>query len=148
MVSIREAVKTDVPSIFRLQRQMFEERSIYGFVPESEEQIEELIGPYLLAAEISDEIIGFVSGAVHLSECLAVIPEGERYLEIENLYIAPQFRKRGIGGRLVDELLKKARENGVGYASLYSAAKDVHDILEFYERHDFQSWYVRMFQKL
>ena len=126
---------------------MFEEDIIHGFVPETAEEIEKSIDSYFLAAEINGEIIGFICGKICASDGLAVIPKGS-YLEIENLYVAPQFRKQGVGGRLVDELLTKARRNNISYVLLYSATKDLHGILGFYERHNFQSWYVQMFQKL
>ena len=145
---IREANKRDVPRIFELQKRLFEEDSIYGFAPETAEQIEASINSYFLVAEADGEIIGFIGGKTFVSDGLAVIPKGESCLEIENLYVSPEFRKQGGGGRLVDELLAKARRNDVAYASLYSATKRVQDILTFYERHDFQSWYVQMFQKL
>ncbi|HEX8737392.1 MAG TPA: GNAT family N-acetyltransferase [Pyrinomonadaceae bacterium] len=145
---IREASQQDVPIVYRLQRQMLAEDGIYGFVAETFEQIEKAINPYFLIAETGGEIIGFISGDVSVSDGSAVVPKGEKYLEIENLYVAPEFRKQGVGGRLVDEALTKARENGASYAMLYSASKDVHGILKFYERHNFQSWYVQMFQKL
>ena len=144
---IRKIDKNDVPSICRLQKQLFEEDIIHGFVPETVEEIEKSIDSYFLAAEINDEIIGFISGKICASDGLAVIPKGS-YLEIENLYVAPQFRRQGVGGRLVDELLMEAKRNNIAYALLYSAAKDLHGILKFYERHNFQSWYVQMFKKL
>ena len=145
---IREALKTDAPTICQLQQQMLEEDSIYGFAAETFEQIEKAINPYFLIAETRGEIIGFISGDVFVSDGSAVVPKDEKYLEIENLYVASEFRNQGVGGRLVDELLMKARQNGAVYATLYSASKDVHGILRFYERYGFQSWYVQMFQKL
>jgi ribosomal protein S18 acetylase RimI-like enzyme len=145
---IRRANKTDVSIIHQLQNQLFEEESIYGFAPDSIKEINKSINHYLLVVEIKNEVIGFISGVIKISEGLAVIPEGESYLEIENLYVVPQFRKQGIGGKLVDELLAEAKRNKIAYASLYSATKDVHGILKFYERHNFQSWYIQMFRKL
>lgn len=145
---IRQIDKNDVPSICQLQKQLFEENIIHGFVLETAEEIENFFNSYFLAAEINDEIIGFISGKICASDGSAVIPKGENYLEIENLYVAPQFRKQGVGGRLVNELLTKAKQNNIAYALLYSAAKDLHGVLKFYERHNFQSWYVQMFQKL
>jgi ribosomal protein S18 acetylase RimI-like enzyme len=145
---IRPMVKSDIPFVCQLQRQLFEEDIIYGFVPETEEEIEKSINPCFLAAELNHRIIGFIMGRICVSKGLAVVPKGESYVEVENLYIAAQFRKQGIGGKLLDELLTVARENGAAYAVLYSATKDVRSILKFYERHNFQSWSVQMFQKL
>jgi ribosomal protein S18 acetylase RimI-like enzyme len=117
-------------------------------VPGSQEQIIAALGPYLLVAEANDEVIGFISGSIHSSERMAVMPDGESYLEIDDLYISPEFRRRGVGSGLVNQPLAQAKQQGVAYALLYSAAKDVRGILRFYEQHGFQRWYVRMFREL
>ena len=147
-VLIRQAVESDVQPICRLQRQWFEEGNVYGLIPESREQVKAALGPYLLVAEVGHEVIGFASGSAHISDGTAVIPAGESYLEINNLYTSPEFRRQGVGGGLIAQLLARAKEQGVTYALLYSAAKDIHGILRFYEGHRFQSWYVQMFRKL
>lgn len=106
------------------------------------------LGPYLLVAESDGEVVGFISGSIHSSEGMAVIPEGESYLEIDDLYVSPEFRRRGVGSGLITQILGRAKERGVAYALLYSASKDIRSILRFYERHGFQSWYVQMFREL
>jgi N-acetylglutamate synthase-like GNAT family acetyltransferase len=147
-ILIRQAAESDIQSISRLQYQWAEEGNVYGFVPESPEQVKAAFNSYLLVAETNNEIVGFISGLVSRSEGLAVIPEGESYLEIDNLYVLPEYRMRSIGGGLVDRCLAEAREAGVAYALLYSAAKDIPRIIRFYEQHDFHSWNVQMFRKL
>jgi ribosomal protein S18 acetylase RimI-like enzyme len=79
---------------------------------------------------------------------MAVIPAGESYLEITNLYVSPGLRRQGVGGRLIAQLVAVAKQQGMAYALLYSAAKDAHGILRFYEEHQFRSWYVQMYRKL
>jgi ribosomal protein S18 acetylase RimI-like enzyme len=143
---IRHANQTDIPRIRELQERLSVEESVHGFTAEPAEEIAKY--QYLLVAETGGEIIGFVSGGIYVSDGSAVIPEGAKYLEIENLYVAPPSRKQGTGGRLVDELLALGRRESAAYALLYSASKDIHAILRFYEKHEFQSWYVQMFQKL
>ncbi len=145
---IRPAVESDVQLIHQLQQQWFQEGSVYGFVPESQEQIKAALNPYLLVAETNNKIVGFISGSIRRSEGMAVIPEGENYFEIDNLYILPEYRRQGIASGLVNKSLAQVREAGVAYALLYSAAKDIHRILRFYEQHNFQSWNVQMFRKL
>jgi ribosomal protein S18 acetylase RimI-like enzyme len=147
-ILIRQAAESDVESVSRLQHQWAEEGGVYGFVPESREQIEGILGPYFLVAEVDEEIVGFVSGSVCISEDKAVIPKGASYVEIDNLYVLPEFRGQGVGSRLISRVLAEAKDQGVAYALVYSAAKDIHSILRFYKRHDFRSWYVQMFREL
>lgn len=145
---IRQAVESDVQFIHRLQQQWFEEGSVYGFVPESQEQVMAALNSCLLVAEVNNEIVDFISGSVHSSEGMAVIPEGESYLEIDNLYVSPDYRRQGVGSGLVNSCLAQAKDAGAAYALLYSAAKEIHTVLRFYEQHNFLSWNVQMFRKL
>ena len=71
--------------------------------------------------------------------------EGERYIQIEELYVQPGFRNRGLGSQLLRSLLRAARARGAERFKVYSAAKDMDRILAFYRRHGFKSWYVEMF---
>jgi ribosomal protein S18 acetylase RimI-like enzyme len=111
-------------------------------------QIKAALNAYLLVAETNHELVGFISGSLHRSAGVAVIPAGAIYLEIDNLYILPEYRRQGIGSGLVTKCLVQAKETGVAYALLYSAAKDMHSVLRFYEQHKFLSWNVQMFRQL
>ena len=146
---IRQAAESDLQAISRLQQGWLEERSVYGFTPESVEQIRAALGPYFMVAEAGGEVVGFISGSVRSAIGMAaIIPEGASYLGIDNLYVSPEFRGRGLGSDLLTRSLARAKEQGVSYALLYSAAKDIHSILRFYEQHGFQTWSVQMFRKL
>jgi ribosomal protein S18 acetylase RimI-like enzyme len=120
----------------------------YGLVADDYDRIRAALGPYYLVAELDGEVIGFISGSTHISEGMAVISKSEAYLEIDNLYIAPHFRRNKIGGMLIDQLLAIAKQDGICRALVYSATKDIHSILKFYGAHGFKSWYVRMFREL
>lgn len=145
---IRPAIKTDAPLISRLQHKWFEEENVYGFVPENQEQIEASLDSYLIAEVGGAGVVGFISSWVRVSDGMAVIPAGESYLEIDNLFVLPEFRNQGIGSDLIARRLDQAKQQGVNYALVYSASKNILDVLKFYERHNFQSWYIQMFQKL
>jgi N-acetylglutamate synthase-like GNAT family acetyltransferase len=145
---IRQATEADVSSIYQLQKRWAEEKIVYGFVAETEDGIRAALGPYFLVAELDGDIVGFISGSVHLSEGMAVVPKSERYLEIDDLFIAPHVRRNKIGGKLVDRLASIAKRDGIRQVLVYSASKDVDAVLKFYEDHGFKSWYVRLFREL
>lgn len=147
-MNIRIAAETDIPSICQLQQEWFEEGNVYGFEPENQEKLRLILGTFCLVAEMDNDIIGFVTGNIHTSDGLAVIPAGKRYIEVDNVYVSLPYRRQGIGGHLVDQLLVEAKKQGVTHALLYSATKDIRSILNFYENHGFQSWYIQMFRSL
>ena len=147
-VLIRQATEADLWSIHHLQRKWADENITYGYMPDDPKQFRNRIGEYFQVAETADDVVGFIGGSVRIASDMAVVPDGNRYLEIDELYVSAPFRCKGIGDLLVDQLLAQARQQGARYAVLYSASKDIHAILRFYERHQFQSWYVQMFREL
>ena len=145
---IRQATESDILTVCQLQQQWLAEDSVYGFTPADPEHVQAALGSYFLVAEVDGTVVGFISGSVHISEDTAVIPAGTSYIEIDDLYVSPQFRNQGIGSNLITEVLAHAKGQGITHALLYSATKDLHRIIRFYEQHDFQTWYVQMFRKL
>jgi ribosomal protein S18 acetylase RimI-like enzyme len=147
-VLIRQAKETDLPVIVQLQQEWANEDIAYGYVTDGPQQIRDRLGEYFLVAETADNVVGFIGGSVRIASHMAVVPDGNRYLEIDDLYVSAPFRRRGIGDLLVEQLLAQAGRQGAGYAVLYSATKDTRTVLRFYERHQFKSWYVQMFRNL
>ncbi len=117
-----------------------------GFVAADEAALRGRLGPYFLVAEREGGIIGFVCGTAHVSEGNAVLAAGERYDEVDDLYVAPECRSQGIGGRLLDALMMQARQDGIERFLLYSSTRDTDAILRFYRGHGFETWYVQMFK--
>lgn len=54
----------------------------------------------ILVAEYKDEIVG----------CVAVCKIAGKICELKRLYVKPQFRQKGIGRRLAEDIIKKAAE--------------------------------------
>lgn len=144
-VTIRECTEEDLDAVSRLQQCWEAEGITQGLKADSREDLIGRLGPFFFVADMDGAIEGYVFGSAKVSEGSAVMPQGERYLEVDEIYVRPQSRGKGVGGMLLDKLLQTARGNGIGRFSVYSATKDMDGILEFYRRHGFQSWYVQMF---
>ena len=146
-VCIRAAEPGDVDQVHQMQVQWAEEEITYGYGADSRENLLGKLGPYFLVAELDGSLVGHAYGSPQVSEGLAVIPAGERYLEIEDIYVIPEIRSRSIGGLLLDRLLQAAGEEGIETFSVYSSTKDADRILRFYRGHGFESWYVQLFRR-
>lgn len=146
-VRIRVANKRDLDQVHRLQLQWADEDITHGYTADSRQNLSKMIGRYFLVAEVDGSVVGHVYGSARVSEGLAVIPAGERYLEIEDIYVTPKFRANSIGGQLIDGLLQAAGEDGIETFSAYSSTKDADRILRFYRDHGFESWYVQFFRR-
>src|SRR5213595_533260 len=68
---------------------------------------------HLMVLALEDDlVVGKARGIIHLS------PDQPDELYIDNMGVDPAFQRRGIGGRLLDELLAWGRERGCPYAWL------------------------------
>ena len=149
MSLIRACAEADLDAVLRLRRAWAEEEITYGYVPATREALLPLLGPYFLVAEDRDAVVGFAYGTLVAGEqhqATAVIPSGQPYLNVDEIYVARGYRDRGIGGRLLDRLTATARAGGVTRFLVYSASKDLDGVLRFYRAHGFRSWYVQLFQ--
>lgn len=73
----------------------------------------------VLAVSADGRVVGQARAIVHLS------PDQEDELYIDNMGVAPEFQRRGLGGRMLDQLLAWGRERGLEYAWLGTEADNV-----------------------
>ena len=110
---IRRCTENDVDDVYRLGVDWAAEEITWGQVPPSRETIAAKVGPYFQVAAYQGRLVGFICGSLHTSEGLAVMRTGERYLEVDELYVRPESRRKGIGGKLLNGLIETARNSGV-----------------------------------
>ena len=147
-IHIRQCTQDDIDAILQLDSEWEEEGVSYEFIPVSREDFIaqfEQFEKYHLVAEFEGNIVGYVNGSVKQGDRTAVIPEGEPYLEVENIYVRSEFRSREIGGRLLRLLMEIARQNGIRRFFVSTVTRDMDKILNFYQDHGFKSWYLEMF---
>ncbi|MEX0703553.1 MAG: GNAT family N-acetyltransferase [Planctomycetales bacterium] len=114
MFSLRPAIPADVPVVLGLIRELAEYERLPHEVAATEESLREtLFGarPYAeaLVAEADGEVAGF---AVFFHNYSTFV--GRPGLYLEDLYVRPQFRRRGIGRAFFRELARLAVERGCG----------------------------------
>lgn len=142
---IRECRPEDVEAVHRLDLDWAAEGVTHGFGPSSPEEIRDALGPYLLVAAVDGEVIGYSRGEVHVSRDLCIFQEGERHLEIYDLYVREPYRSAGVGGRLVERMKEIAGRNDIRRFRVHSATKDLDRVLSFYRGHGFKTWCMEMY---
>ena len=148
-VLIRECTHQDLESIFQLDHLWDEEGVAYVFTYGTREEFIadfERFQKYFLVAESDGQIIGYINGSVRVNTKVEVLPKQETYLEIENIYVRPEYRDRHVGGDLIERLLTVAEQNGIKRFLVSTVTKDVDRILRFYRRYGFKPWFVELFK--
>src|SRR5215218_9711361 len=105
-VRIRACTAKDIDGVIALERQWEQEAIAYGdFNPMNREAyiaILERFPDYFLLAEHDMQLVGYIHASVHHNEPVEIIPTHAPYVEIEDIYVQPDFRDRDIGGALLE----------------------------------------------
>ena len=148
-VCIRACTPEDIDAVLHMERQWEQEQNAHNFTPSSRDEfltVLERFPAYFLVAEYDGGLVGYIQGAVRRHKGVPVLPEQEPYVEIEQVYVHPDFRHRHIGSMLMERLMAVAAQQGIQRFVVSSTSTEMDKIIHFYRRHGFTPWYVQMFK--
>ncbi len=120
------------------------ENSCYGYRANTAEDFEK---QDIFIADIDGLMVGYLLCHTYTQEKeICTVPNGSMCLEIEELYILPEHRSRGIGKALYNAAVESYGDT-VDYVALSTATKNYKSILHFYiDELDMTFWSARLFQ--
>jgi branched-chain amino acid aminotransferase len=113
-VSVREATREDLPAVVEAVEELLAELGgRRPSRPQMETEVGAMIDDGALGTLLVAEGDGSLVGVLGASWQRAIHVPG-RYATIQDLWVHPEWRSRGIGAELVEALAARAREQGVG----------------------------------
>ena len=146
MVAIYEAKQSDIKRLLELSLMWEKEDSCYGYRANTEDDFQDC---YILAA-YGDELIAYLFGKEEIQDKqTSVIDKNMHYFEIEELYVHPSYRSRGIGKQLMESLEKELKKKGLEMMMLSTATKNWKAIMHFYiDEIGMNFWSARLYKRL
>lgn len=149
-VQIRACAPEDLDAVLRLERQWEQEDIAFGdFNPMSREQFRAVLDrdpAYFLVADSGGQVVGYIHAAMQHAAPVEVILAHEPYVEIENIYVQPDFRSQNVGGALLEQLVEIARQQGIQRLVVGTRSTQTDAILRFYRSHGFTPWSIQFFR--
>lgn len=146
MVAIHEAKQSDIKRLLELSLMWEKEDSCYRYRANTEDDIQDC---YILAA-YDDELIAYVFGKEEIQDKqTSIIDKNMHYFEVQEIYVHPLYRLRGIGKQLIERLEEELREKGIEMMLLSTATKNWRAILHFYiDEVGMNFWSARLYKRL
>lgn len=143
---IREIELTDgaVEELISLSADWEAEMSCYGYRKNGRSDIE---GNRIFTAEENGNIIGYLFGHIENTKITtSIMAEGTPVFEVEELYVKPEFRSRGIG-RALFAYAEQQAAGEADFIMLSTATKNWKAILHFYiEELGMEFWSATLFK--
>ncbi len=147
-VTIRETPLTGevLETLIAFSRDWAAENSCHGYRANERADIE---GMRVFLAEESGREIGYLFGKPFTSEkATSIMPDGTPCFEVEELYVVPERRSRGLGRALIDAAAQAVKDEAE-FIMLSTATKNWRAILHFYiDELGMEFWSARLFKKL
>lgn len=123
------------------------EKCTYGYGKNGPSDIQ---GKRIFLAVEGERVLGYLFGVVNRMESFTCIMDADTpYFEIEELYVCPEYRNRGIGKALMSHAEQVMKGEGIPYLLLATATKNYKAILHFYiEEVGMEFWTAQLFKKL
>ena len=128
-MKIRKMIKEDIPQLEILYRLYWNEKSDIEKMKEKFDEINQKNDYIILSAEEGNKLIGSVMGIV----CQELYGPCKPFLVVENLVVAKEFQKNGIGKALMREIENYAKEKDCRQIILVTESNR-EDALAFYPK--------------
>ena len=73
-------------------------------------------------------------------------PEGERFLDVHEVFVHVDHREKGVGDRLVEALLSRSESEGISRSMVGSNNIDWLRTYRFYERRGYRMFSIQMYK--
>ena len=147
-IKVYETALTDgvIYELIEMSKQWEAENSCHGYRKNDRSDID---GNRVFLAEDGGNIIGYLFGhSEKTKEKTSKMPENTPYFEVEELYVKPEYRNKGIGKKLFS-YAEKTVSADAEYIMLSTATKNWKAILHFYlDELDMDFWSARLFKRI
>ena len=142
VMEITPLSENDLRELALLQQELIDEESDLGQMRELFATIQKDPNYYLLGARSEGRLVASLVGIV----CHDLFGRCQPYMVVENVIVATNMRRQGIGAKLMNEIERIAQERGCRYIMLVSSAKR-RKARDFYHGLGYDSGSYRGFKK-
>lgn len=144
---IRLATEADLPSVLAMSDLLIDEGCCNGMTRDT---LDDLRTYEIHVAEEDHKLVGYAYGeTVESSWNIGNCRKGQKYYDLEILYVRPEYRGSGVGKALYQAELARARALGAKQIRLTAVNRDWKRLLHLYvDELGFEFWTATLYRDL
>lgn len=150
-MKIKEAKINDCKELSELEKEWSKEKISPLMVCNNEKElIKELKNSSIFLIKINNKIVAYLVCKIRTAketERVHDIKKGEKYADIDSIYVKKNYRNKGLGSKLLKHCLKKIKKAGYKRIILSADSTEMNKLVNFYEKHGFKTLFTRMMKK-
>jgi len=147
-MKIRNATGKDVAGIAVLVSRFVNEVPVWGLVVRTEDDLRKLDARLIWVVEDNNKLVGYAICLPRANDGSCIYSERDKILELDEIYLIPEARGKGIGSQLLKLIENYARAQGYTKLFVYSSVQDIDPSLRFYRGSGFKTWAIQMFKEI
>ncbi len=152
---VRKATKNDIESIVMLNKELADMHHNIDRIYKEGQAVATSFKKYLesiidkenvlvIVAELDDKVVGYMIGVIEQQRPFLNLKKAGR---ISDAYVDENYRNRGIGKAMFEELKSWFKKNGINFLTLSVDVRNK-DGYAFWKKMGFEEWMVRMKMKI
>jgi GNAT superfamily N-acetyltransferase len=147
-MKIRNATVRDIARMTVLVNMFVNEVPAWGLVARTEDDLRKLDKRLLWVVEDNNKLVGYAICLPRANDGSSIYSESDKVLALDEIYLVPEARGKGIGSKFLQLIENYARTQGYTKLFIYSSVKEVDPLLKFYRDNGFKTWAVQMFKEI
>ena len=147
-MKIRNAIQKDIVALAALGARFVKEVPTWGQSAITEDYITKLDLRLIWVVEDNNELIGYAICIPHIKDDSCIFKENDKILRLDEIYLVPEARDKGIGSQLLRLIESYAKGQGYTKLFIYSSVKDLDPVMKFYRGNGYKTWAVQLFKEL
>jgi ribosomal protein S18 acetylase RimI-like enzyme len=147
-MKIRNATGQDIARITILVNKFVHEVPAWGLVARKGDDLKNLDKQLIWVVEDKNKLIGYAICLPRANDGSCIYSESDKILELDEMYLIPEARRKGIGSELLNVIQTHAVKAGFTKFLMYSAVKNLDPVIDFYRENGFKTWGIQMFKDI
>lgn len=139
-ITVKHFTTEYAEQVLKIQHEWVHEFITAGLCADSLNSILDYQNEYFYIALDEETVVGYTTARLVENNEYNVFPLGSDYVQVDDLYVKPEYRNYRIGEKLLNAVEETVEKNGISNIFISSSTNDADAVRRFYTRNGYKIW--------